>query len=182
MSQQEVDDITKRDVEAAFRVLEYVRDQWSYDERTRKVPNEAHCVLQEFVDDVDINTNAGTRSHSTDIEIGAAPQEAIDYAFDQFDANHLWELFNGHRDFPLSGEFTLDYENNSVRISGLTIVEQVLLDTIDEKLAGMITEVEHGERDDFSTSELRQARRDIYLEIRRASNPVNSSGAVGESA
>lgn len=46
------DDITTDDIESTYKVLETIRDEWAYDAQTEKIPNEAHCIVQEFEADI----------------------------------------------------------------------------------------------------------------------------------
>jgi len=165
MSQSEsgTDQPTVADIQSAYTVLEYLRDEWGNADHITELANEVHYLVQELEETDSIKAPP----KGTEIQIHGVPQEAIDFAFDQLEGTHLRETLKRYRDFPMNGEISLDYGNGTVSMSEDTVIEQILLDSIDEKLAQMLTEVEAGARDDHSVEELLEARQNIQLSIQR---------------
>lgn len=156
------EEILQSDVESAFKVLEYLRDEWPDYPQSQTLMNGAHCALQAFVNDHDI----GSAPEGTVVDINGAPQEAIDYAFDQLEATSVNKLIMGYR-HPFSSEINYDYDNGQLAIQGRSPVEEILVNAMDEKLRDMLYEVRHNERDDYAASELREARRKMQTNLSR---------------
>jgi len=156
------DEITRGDVESAFRVLEYLRDEWSEYPQTETLTNGAHSALQAFSASRDLDSS----TTETAIALPEVPQEAVDYAFDRLEAPTVDKLLRGYQS-PLSGDLKYDYDDKRVVVEGRTPIEQVVVGAVDEKLRDMLYEVRHGERDDYTAPELRQIRRDVRTTLIR---------------
>jgi hypothetical protein len=156
------DEITRGDVESAFRVLEYLRDEWSEYPQTETLMNGAHSALQAFSASRDLDSD----TPETAIAIAEVPQEAVDYAFDRLEATTVSELLRGYQ-FSLGGNLSYDYDGNRVVVEGRTPIEQIIIEAVDEKLHDMLYEVNHGERDDYTAADLKQIRRGVQTTLTR---------------
>lgn len=104
----------------------------------------------------------------TNISLENVPQEAVDYAFDQIGEGGLDILLRDYVDWGVAGELSLDYGSQTVKLTSLTVVEQAVRKAVDEKLAGMQYEIEHGERDDYEIADIRHARHALQFDISRS--------------
>jgi hypothetical protein len=165
-SRQEQDsysDITQADIDSTFKVLEAIRDVWAINSGATQAANNAHCLVQDFEDDV---TTQPTGQKQTEIEINGVPQEAVDFALDQLEASSLHNLIENN-DAELVGELEPHPDNNSVVVFGRTLVEEQLRASVSEKIWDMVREVNNGERDDYTAAELENALRTLSFTIRQ---------------
>jgi hypothetical protein len=93
----------------------------------------------------------------TEYDLGALPHEVVSYAFDQL-PKRLAEVAQSEQgEILLSSQVGTDYGNKHLYVEQ-TLIGIALQDACREKLSDIETEVEHGERADFSLDELERFR------------------------
>lgn len=93
------------------------------------------------------------------ITFNHVPQEAVDYAFDQFEDRVQDEriLADAVEDLLTNERIRVSYDTKTVMVED-TITDQILRHSMIEKLESMIREVRRGDNTDYTEEELKAAR------------------------